>query len=134
MVGIGFPYHRPNAAAPPNPCRAIAGERMIHAPGARFLTATVTTQRGVGTELSSRLHTDSSGSRSTDHTARRTTDSDEKLLAPRWPYDHCDTAKGLPTEGRSLDSEFQRRCGNKNDGHRRQSISFLRSHVAAMDV
>jgi hypothetical protein len=68
-------HHSPraNTAAPPHPHRAIAGEHAIQAPGTRFHTATVTTQRGGGTELNSRLHTDSSGSRTTDNAARRTT-------------------------------------------------------------
>jgi hypothetical protein len=48
-------------AVPPNPRHAITSEGAIQAPGARFHTATVTTQRGRGTELNSRLHTDSSG-------------------------------------------------------------------------
>jgi hypothetical protein len=55
------PLPNMTTAAPPNPRRAIAGERAIQAPGARFHTMTVTMQRGRGTELNSRLHTDSSG-------------------------------------------------------------------------
>jgi hypothetical protein len=68
------------------------------------------------------------------HGAAAKTTSGEKLLAPRWPYDHRDAAKVLPAERRSIGSEFQRRCGNGDDSHRRQSVSFLHSPAAAMVI